>query len=380
MGRAAAITAAVVVSAVALVLAAVGDPDARDGSEPSLGSRLDDVVAQGVPGALAFVVDGSRRVRLARGVANRETGAELHATDRFRAGSITKTFVAAVVLQLAAEGRLELDSRVGSWLPGLVDRRITVRQLLSHRSGLADYVDDRTVVSGDFSGTRRLVEAALARSPVAPPGERYCTRARTTSSSACSSSGSPGTTSSTSFERGSSGRWAWTTRASSRASRSSGCGATGRRSTTGSSAVSPRTRAVNRRPGARSAGAVVSDADDLARFLDGLVTGRVVPEPLLAEMIPAQGYGLGLAAFTTPCGTAIGHSGNVSGYVSVAWVDREAKRTVVLMANSGVPARAGGRRGSPPRARRRILRRRRLTGSCGTPRLQRVSIRGADTA
>lgn len=334
MGRAAAITAAVVVSAVALVLAAVGDPDARDGSEPSLGSRLDDVVAQGVPGALAFVVDGSRRVRLARGVANRETGAELHATDRFRVGSITKTFVAAVVLQLAAEGRLELDSRVGSWLPGLVDRRITVRQLLSHRSGLADYVDDRTVVSGDLSGTRRLVEAALARTPVAPPGERYSyastnylllgllveritgndleheLRARIFG---------PLGLNDTSFEPG-----------------VAQLRVRGYRPAVHDGIVSGEPVDTGGESAAWlwSAGAVVSDADDLARFLDGLVTGRVVPEPLLAEMIPAQGYGLGLAAFTTPCGTAIGHSGNVSGYVSVAWVDREAKRTVVLMANS----------------------------------------------
>jgi D-alanyl-D-alanine carboxypeptidase len=82
-----------------------------------------------------------------------------------------------------------------------------------------------------------------------------------------------------------------------------------------------------------SAGAIVSDADDLARFA-ALVTGRVVPEPLLDEMIPAQGYGLGLAAFTTPCGTAIGHTGKLAGYVSVAWTDRDAMRTAVLMANS----------------------------------------------
>jgi D-alanyl-D-alanine carboxypeptidase len=83
-----------------------------------------------------------------------------------------------------------------------------------------------------------------------------------------------------------------------------------------------------------SAGAVVSDAGDLEHFLVALVSGRVVPEPLLGEMIPDRGYGLGLAAFTTPCGTAVGHSGNLAGYVSVAWVDPESERSVVLMANA----------------------------------------------
>ena len=333
MRRAAAIGAAVVVSAAALGLAAVGDPDARGRSESSLSSRLDAVVAAGVPGTLAYVVDGSRRFRVARGVANRETGTELHATDRFRAGSITKSFVAAVVLQLAAERRLDLDSSVGSWLPGLVDERITVRQLLAHRSGLADYVDDAAIVSGEITSNRRLAEAALARAPVATPGERYSYASTTTSFSDCSSSGSPGATSSTCFERGSLavGPGRHELRAGRRPVTGTGVPAG---DTDGIVSGEPVDTAGESAAWLWSAGAIVSDADDLARFFDSLLTGRIVSRPLLAEMIPAQGYGLGLAAFTTPCGTAIGHTGNLSGYVSIVWVDDEAKRTVVLMANS----------------------------------------------
>ena len=255
-------------------------------------------------------------------------------SDRFRAGSITKTFVAAVVLQLAAEGRLELDEPVDSWLPGLVDKRITVRQLLSHRSGLADYVDDKTIVSGHASSNRRLAEAALGRAPVAAPGERYAY-------------------SSTNYlvlgllvERITGNDLAHELR--TRIFRPLGLRSTafepdvvrlrvhGYRPAIHDGIVSgePEDTAGESAAWLWSAGAIVSNADDLTRFLDGLVTGRVVREPLLAKMIPAQGYGLGLAAFTTPCGTAIGHSGNLSGYVSIAWADDEARRTVVLMANS----------------------------------------------
>jgi CubicO group peptidase (beta-lactamase class C family) len=62
------------------------------------------------------------------------------ADSRFRIGSITKTFVATVVLQLVGEGRLRLDETVEAWLPGVVrdGRRITVRHLLNHTSGLYD--------------------------------------------------------------------------------------------------------------------------------------------------------------------------------------------------------------------------------------------------
>jgi D-alanyl-D-alanine carboxypeptidase len=61
-------------------------------------------------------------------------------------GSVTKTYVAATILQLAAEGRLELDDTVRSQLPDLrsISRRITLRQLLDHTSGLADLFNDTT--------------------------------------------------------------------------------------------------------------------------------------------------------------------------------------------------------------------------------------------
>jgi D-alanyl-D-alanine carboxypeptidase len=68
----------------------------------------------------------------------------MRVADRFRVGSITKTFVAAVVLQLVGEGRMSLDDTVERWVPGLVPggAGITVRQLLNHTSGLFDYIDD----------------------------------------------------------------------------------------------------------------------------------------------------------------------------------------------------------------------------------------------
>lgn len=66
-------------------------------------------------------------------------------TDHFRAGSVTKTFIATVVLQLASQHRLSLSDPVERYLPGLLrghgtdGRRITLRVLLSHTSGLPDF-------------------------------------------------------------------------------------------------------------------------------------------------------------------------------------------------------------------------------------------------
>ncbi len=65
----------------------------------------------------------------------------LRARDRFRVASITKSFVATVVLELAAEGKLSLDDTIEHWLPRIVPNgaAITLRELLNHTSGLFNY-------------------------------------------------------------------------------------------------------------------------------------------------------------------------------------------------------------------------------------------------
>ncbi|MER7693207.1 serine hydrolase domain-containing protein [Streptomyces sp. NPDC097610] len=66
----------------------------------------------------------------------------------FRIGSVTKSFVATVVLQLAGEGRLRLDDPLGKYLPGVVRDAdaVSVRQILNHTSGIYDYTDDSRVL------------------------------------------------------------------------------------------------------------------------------------------------------------------------------------------------------------------------------------------
>ncbi|MEU8613448.1 serine hydrolase domain-containing protein, partial [Actinoplanes sp. NPDC048791] len=105
---------------------------------------LDQAVAAGVPGIVYLVRDGARSTVLTSGKADVSTGRPVTANDRFRIDSITKTYLATVVLQLQAEHRLNLDAPVGRWLPGLLPGgdRITARHLLGHTSGLFDYAED----------------------------------------------------------------------------------------------------------------------------------------------------------------------------------------------------------------------------------------------
>ena len=66
--------------------------------------------------------------------------------DPLLIGSVTKTFVAAAILQLVEEGRLSLDDSLRDHLPGMssISPAITLRQLLDHTSGLADVFNDTT--------------------------------------------------------------------------------------------------------------------------------------------------------------------------------------------------------------------------------------------
>jgi D-alanyl-D-alanine carboxypeptidase len=96
--------------------------------------QLGAIVATGVPGAAVVALGPAGRVEAAVGVADIATGESLTVEHRFRIGSVTKIFVAALVLRLVAEGVLELDADAAPFVEG-----VTIRQLLNHTSGLDDF-------------------------------------------------------------------------------------------------------------------------------------------------------------------------------------------------------------------------------------------------
>ncbi|MGX2994030.1 serine hydrolase domain-containing protein [Streptomyces sp. JNUCC 64] len=151
---------------------------------------LEGIVRGGIPGVTGQALTGDRVWRGVAGVGDLRTGAPRKADDRFRVASITKTFVATVMLQLESEGRLDLDDSVETWLPGTVrghghdGRKITVRQLLNHTSGVFDFINDpayaRKYLDPGFRVNRfktrtprEAVDAAMANPPTFAPGTDY---------------------------------------------------------------------------------------------------------------------------------------------------------------------------------------------------------------
>src|SRR4051812_29644673 len=111
-----------------------------------LDTLLESSLKRGQTGvALAVERDGEVLFDGAVGLANGETQTPLSPTDRFRIYSITKTFTATLILQLVDAGVLSLDDTVASWLDDPAVARIphveqiTLRQLLTHTSGVYDY-------------------------------------------------------------------------------------------------------------------------------------------------------------------------------------------------------------------------------------------------
>ncbi|MFC6023574.1 serine hydrolase domain-containing protein [Plantactinospora solaniradicis] len=134
------VTATTAVAVMAASAAAAAAP--QDAYRAGLQGGLDEVVTAGAIGALAQVRDAHGVWRGTSGVAEVGRTRAVPVDGRFRVGSVTKTFLATVVLQLVDEGELRLEDTVESWLPGVVPNghHITVRQLLDHTSGLPDVI------------------------------------------------------------------------------------------------------------------------------------------------------------------------------------------------------------------------------------------------
>ncbi|MGH3314773.1 MAG: serine hydrolase domain-containing protein [Nocardioidaceae bacterium] len=129
--------------------------------------RLPSVVA-GVlqDGRLAWSSGRGRHVRL-------DAGDRPHADTQYRIGSITKTFTAALVVQLRDEGRLDLNDPVGTHVPEGPYEDRSLRALLSHTSGMQAEPFGPWWERAPGVGYAELVDANPASGAVLPPGRQF---------------------------------------------------------------------------------------------------------------------------------------------------------------------------------------------------------------
>jgi D-alanyl-D-alanine carboxypeptidase len=326
-----------------------------------LAAAVASVHQAGVPGVFAEVRGGGRRWRGASGVADVTTARPVTPGMRHRVGSITKTFTAVAVMQQVERGRIDLDAPIGTYLPHLVPgergRKITVRMLLNHTSGIPDHIryafpslreSPPRPDSLDDNRFRRftaaeLVELGLAAPPAGDPGlpvgvysnvnylllglllqkatgttaERYITRQVI----------EPAGLRHTGFPAG---------------PRVAGPHSRMYEALHGL-IDPPRDYSVYDMSWVGTGAALISTMEDLNRFYDRLLTGRILSGASLAQMqrtVPVRAldgstieYGLGLHKVTLPgCGTFWGHDGTVwgAGTISLTRDDGERQMSVAV--------------------------------------------------
>ncbi|SMC70329.1 serine hydrolase domain-containing protein [Lentzea albidocapillata] len=136
----------------ATLLATAGVASAAPARQGAVQEIMDQLTKSG--GALGIQARINGRDTVRSGIAELGSRKPVPNNGTFRIGSVTKPFVSTVVLQLAGEGKLGLDAPVSRHLPGLVDNRITVRQLLQHTSGLHNYTDSMPLDPAGFPSIR----------------------------------------------------------------------------------------------------------------------------------------------------------------------------------------------------------------------------------
>ncbi len=265
-----------------------------------------------------------------------------------------KVFVATVVLQLVDEGVLALDGDAGPIAEG-----VTIRQLLNHTSGFQDFYDDLVSLFEPYRenpayrwelGPRDLLALVKEKPPLFPPGTGWSYKSSNYLMLGLMVEETTGVTLREELRR----RIFEPLGLDATDLLGSPSAATGlaRGYLPPDNPLLPGPTIVDVTdldfPFNWAGGGIVSTAHNVARFLQALLSGELLPARLRTEMLltvvsdwdESDGYGLGIEKITSlmgksesPCGRAWGHIGFSAGYTAIALASEGGDRQVVIMAN-----------------------------------------------
>jgi D-alanyl-D-alanine carboxypeptidase len=316
--------------------------------QAALGGALDKMLPHVPAASVAVAIPGEGFWSATRGLARKEPPARAVADQPFQVASTTKTFVAAVVLQLVEEKRLKLDDTIDTWFPDVPNARlITIEQLLRHTNGLVSF-NALPSLGTSYRPPADVIALGTAQPPQFCPGTNW----------GYSNTG-----------------YAMLGVIVERLERMPLADVLARRLLRPLSL----THTTMRRPGVElpvaaghasgrpvdvqdqyatpyAAGALASTAGDLVRFWHALLAGQVLPDDTVHRMftrMPAMlgpytggnsSYGMGVQLYDVPDGPGlmIGHSGGIEGFTTVvAYVPADDLYVAVSFNEKNVPAEAG---------------------------------------
>lgn len=306
-------------------------------------AMLNASVASDAPGASVLVAREDRVIyRGARGKASLSLDVPLTPQQVFRIGSITKTFTAATVLKLSAEGKLALSDPLSKFLPDFPNgAHITVAQLLDHTAGISD--------NWDVDPAKPLDTSALVTHIAAQPADFAPGAAWSYSNSGYMLLGAI-------IEKVDGHPWSDLVR--TQFAKPLGLAHTGfypdnalvpglatgySRDDQGNVVLAPYVTISG--PGA--AGALVSTVDDLFHWMRALATDHALPAGLYQTMSSPKTtsdgapvhYGYGLMLGTVRGEPVVEHNGGIEGYASQLTYFPKQHVTVIVLANTdaGIP-------------------------------------------
>ncbi len=277
----------------------------------------------------------------------------------FGQGSITKNFISAAILQLCEADSLSLDDSLHKWLPSYnnIDSTVTIRQLLSHRSGIHSFTENNSFLSQLQVNWNRLwtPEEVLpyVLTPHFAPGTsfRYSNTNYTLLGMILTQI--TGNTLSEEMHRrfyiplGLNESYV-ETQDSITAPFAHNWVDMGSNGTLDDIFHIPRTSVYS---AMLAPGGFVSRPENLARWMQALFQGQVLDSSYLNQMLTfgaaniagANGYGLGVKRYVFSGRTCWGHGGNIFGYSSVMMYYPQDSIVMVLMTNRDIEASAMGK-------------------------------------
>ncbi|MEV4158838.1 serine hydrolase domain-containing protein [Nonomuraea dietziae] len=323
---------------------------------PELQKAIEEIVDSGFVGMTLRVHDERGEWVGSAGLRELGESAKPPIDGHVRIGSVTKTFTATLVLQLVAEGKVELDTPADDYLPEFgLDRQITVRMLLQHTSGVFNFTgevyEDGTVAPGiTWSGQEwvdsrfkvyrpeELVGLALSKPARFEPGTDWSYSNTNYVLARLLIEKVTGRTYAEELQRlilgplGLSGTVAPTSQTEIPEPHAH---AYYRYEESGQEKTADVTR---QNPSwISSGGDMISTTQDLQTFISALVGGKLLPAPLLAEMCtpePKVGYGLGVFVQDTGCGgTLITHNGGHGGHAGLMYSTPDGSKTLTASLN-----------------------------------------------
>jgi len=315
-------------------------------------------------GTASFAFAGGRTLGIAVGVSDRTTGRRMTPSDRMLLGSVGKTFASALALLLVHDGKFALDDPISRffgaepWFDRLPNgRRITVRQLMTHTSGLVRYelnpkfLADLTADPDKvWTGEERLAYLFDARAPFAPgEGWEYSDSNYIVLGMIIERTGGAPyyeqlhqrILQPNSLTRTIPSDRRLLPIVQGHAGPNNPFGGTDEMIKNGKFAINPQFEWTG--------GGLATTSDDLVKWAKLVYEGRVIPEPLMDDLLngvparlgPETRYGLGVIIRPTALGTTYGHSGFMPGYQTDVMYFPEMKLAIAVQVNSSAPRSTG---------------------------------------